>query len=263
MLLRPSGYKFKVTAKGGVRSRRTVQWGLLWKVAAVWALTLGALVAGSMRGTTHGADLANASVNYFWSYYNLVVLAVAALVCVELPRRRAEELGGGDGRHRLRRHLLGAANPMSATNEPTSLVRSAEPGATGPPQGPPVPGPEAYFAGRRGKLSLWAGVLVGPVVWALQLQAGYALSRFSHEHRWLTGVHHAVAALSVLIVAGALVLAWRNWQRLGRGQPRGLEDGIPGRSRFMAVLGMFTSALFGLLILAQWIPVFLIDPGIY
>jgi hypothetical protein len=141
---------------------------------------------------------------------------------------------------------------MSATTTPDD-----------PPRHPPEPEREGYFAGTRGKLSLWAGVLLGPVAWAVQLQAGYALSRFSYEQRWLTAVHHAVSAASLLIVVGALVLAWRDWHRIGRGQPRGIEGGVPGRSRFMAVLGMFTSALFALVILAQWVPVFFIDPSTF
>jgi hypothetical protein len=120
-----------------------------------------------------------------------------------------------------------------------------------------------YFATPRGKLSLWTGVLGGAVVWALQLQVGYALSGFSHEHPWLTGAHHAVSATAVVAAAGATLLALRDWRRLGGGEPRGSEEGVPGRSRFLAALGVVTSGLFTVVILAQWVPTFFLDPAWY
>ena len=122
---------------------------------------------------------------------------------------------------------------------------------------------EDHYARTPGKLSLWTGVLGGAIVWVIQLQAGYAISRFSHEHPWLTGVHHAISAVSVLAAAACALLAWRDWRRLGGGQPRGTEPGVAGRSRFLAALGVVTSGLFAIVILAQWVPVFFIDPGWY
>ncbi|HEV2292476.1 MAG TPA: glycosyltransferase [Tepidisphaeraceae bacterium] len=90
-LLKPFGHKFKVTAKGGDRSQKVVQWGLLAKIAAVWVVTLGGLVVGALRGVSDGADTTAMSLNLVWSSYNLVILAVAALVTIEQPRRRGEE----------------------------------------------------------------------------------------------------------------------------------------------------------------------------
>ena len=138
-------------------------------------------------------------------------------------------------------------------------------GAHSQPLTPPAPAlseAEAYYETPRGKLSLWVGVL-GGAAWAVQLQIGYALSRFSHEHRWLTGVHHAVSAVAVLLAVGATLLALRDWRRLGGGEPRGTEEGVAGRSRFLAVLGMVTSGLFALVIVGQWVPVFFLDPAWY
>jgi hypothetical protein len=141
-------------------------------------------------------------------------------------------------------------------------------GAHSDPLRPPGPAPapseaEAYYETPRGKLSLWVGVLGGAVAWAVQFQIGYALSRFSHEHRWLTGVHHAVSAVAVLLAVGATLLALRDWRRLGGGEPHGTEEGVAGRSRFLAVLGIVTSGLFALVIVGQWVPVFFLDPGWY
>ena len=122
---------------------------------------------------------------------------------------------------------------------------------------------EDRYARTPGKVSLWTGVLGGAIAWSLQLQAGYAISRFSHEHPWLTGVHHAVSAVSVIAAAACALLAWRDWRRLGGGSPRGTEPGVPGRSRFLAALGVISSGLFALVILAQWVPVFFLDPAWY
>ena len=122
---------------------------------------------------------------------------------------------------------------------------------------------EDRYARTPGKLSLWTGVLGGAVVWAVQLQAGYAISRFSHEHPWLTGAHHAVSAVSVVAAAACALLAWRDWRRLGGGSPRGTEPGVAGRSRFLAALGVITSGLFAIVIFAQWVPVFFLDPAWY
>ena len=106
-------------------------------------------------------------------------------------------------------------------------------------------------------------MLGGPVVWSLQMQIGYALSRFSSEHRWLTVMHHLVSLLAVAAAAWCAGLAWREWQRLGGGEPGGSEPGVPGRSRFLALLGVITSGLFTVVIIAQWVPVFFISPDWY
>ena len=131
-----------------------------------------------------------------------------------------------------------------------------------PPDSPP-PGEAEHFATTRAKLAMWAGVLGGPVAWSVQMQAGYALSRFSSEHRWLTVMHHLVSLLAVAAAAWCAWLAWREWQRLGGGEPGGSEGGVPGRSRFLALLGVVTSGLFTLVIVAQWVPVFFISPDWY
>jgi hypothetical protein len=122
---------------------------------------------------------------------------------------------------------------------------------------------ERYFASRRGKLSLWTGVLGGALVWATQMQIGYVLARFTAAQPGLGTAHHATAVIALLLAAGATVLAWRDWRRVGGGEPAGTEPGIAGRSRFLAALGILTSGLFTLVILAQWLPIFFIDPGWY
>lgn len=138
------------------------------------------------------------------------------------------------------------------------------------PQVPPAlnggsapPEIEAYFKSQRGKLVLWVGVLGGAVAWSVQMQTGYALARFSYAVPWLTAAHHAVSLLGALAAAASALLAYREWRRLGGGEPAGAEGGVSGRARFMAMLGIVTSGLFALVIVAQWVPVFFIKPAWY
>ena len=125
------------------------------------------------------------------------------------------------------------------------------------------PAAEGYFAQWRGKLALWTGVLGGPLAWALQMQAGYALVRFSCPRHWLSIIHHAVTLLLLAAAVACTVVAWREWQRVGRGKPQSAEGGVAGRSRFLAVLGIFDSGLFSLVIFAQWLPLFFLSPCFY
>jgi hypothetical protein len=122
---------------------------------------------------------------------------------------------------------------------------------------------ERYYATVRGKLSLWTGVLGGAFVWAMQLQVGYALSRFSGEYPSLTIAHHLTSAIAVLLAFAATLLAFRDWRRVGAGEPGGTEPGVAGRARFLAALGILTSGLFTIVILAQWLPTLFIDPSWY
>ncbi len=94
-LMKPQGHKFKVTAKGGDRSRRFVEWPLLRIYAGLLALTFvgiaNAFVFNVSGDTAVFGDLALA-----WSWYNAVVLIIVCFVCVEQPRRRKAERFAAD-----------------------------------------------------------------------------------------------------------------------------------------------------------------------
>lgn len=86
-VLRPKGQKFKVTAKGGDRSRLLIQWPLL----NVFLLFLALNVAGIAKVfwfDTSSAVSATAIMAWFWSLYNIAILVLACLVCFEQPQRR-------------------------------------------------------------------------------------------------------------------------------------------------------------------------------
>jgi cellulose synthase (UDP-forming) len=86
----PKGHKFQVTAKGGDRSKRFVQWPMLIRFALYLALTIaGVIWAFFFEDGTKLRD--SSALCLFWSWYNIIVLAIACLVCVEQPRLRSAE----------------------------------------------------------------------------------------------------------------------------------------------------------------------------
>ncbi len=89
-LVRPKGHKFQVTAKGGDRSKRFIQWPLMRVFLIYLALTIGGLVWAFL--IEDGSKLRDsAALCLFWSWYNIVVLTIACIVCIEQPRLRASE----------------------------------------------------------------------------------------------------------------------------------------------------------------------------
>lgn len=89
--LRPTGQKFKVTAKGRVRNRVTVQWPIFFMILLpLLVLTLSAIVYGTQYPFSPVYGDTSAPVWLFWAYYNMTVLLVTALTCIELPRARFE-----------------------------------------------------------------------------------------------------------------------------------------------------------------------------
>ena len=87
-LFKPYGHPFSVTAKGGDRTTVVVQWRLMTPFLIGFVLTLTGLFLGILfdRFATFSAGDGK-WVILFWSLYNLVVLAVTCLACIERPRR--------------------------------------------------------------------------------------------------------------------------------------------------------------------------------
>jgi hypothetical protein len=107
-------------------------------------------------------------------------------------------------------------------------------------------------------VELWFGVLLGPVAALSQLEANYALvlwaCRTSH-----TGPLHMVSLAAVIVTLFAGIVSHRNWRRLGGPWDDEGAGAVP-RARFMAAIGILISALMLLVIIAQWIPVFIYGP---
>jgi hypothetical protein len=105
---------------------------------------------------------------------------------------------------------------------------------------------------------LWLSVLAPPLAALTQLQTNYALVLWAcgSGQTWAL---HLVAALALVVALGSGLFAWRNWHETGASWD---DDGagVLPRSRFMAVVGMLVSAHSALVIIAQWIAVFIYSP---
>ncbi len=89
-LLRPKGQKFKVTAKGGDRSKRFVEWNVLNFFAAFVVLSLAGVLNAFLLNV-RGDTLPSGGVALAWTLYNLLILVVVCVVCIEQPRLRKAE----------------------------------------------------------------------------------------------------------------------------------------------------------------------------
>ena len=106
-------------------------------------------------------------------------------------------------------------------------------------------------------LPLWTGILAGPMAWAFDLMASYALVKwvcYSRQYRILT----LITIVSLAIVIGGAVVSWNALMRTSKDVPT--DGGRPRqRARFMAILGLTACALFALQILAGEIPRWVLD----
>ena len=104
---------------------------------------------------------------------------------------------------------------------------------------------------------LWAGILTGPIAWALDLLVSYAVVKWT----CLTSQHWPIDACAIgalaLACAGAALSSYALQQAMD-GEPT--DGGAPvQRAKFMAILGVATSALFAITIAAAWIPRWVLD----
>jgi hypothetical protein len=120
-----------------------------------------------------------------------------------------------------------------------------------------------WEASPAGIAALWVGVLAGPVVWAADLVAGYALVA------WTCG-HHRTAPLHLLSFAALLVIGLASWISLRAAmvtrEPAGAaareiarDERTAERAQFMAGLGLASSALFAIVVVATEIPRWVFD----
>ncbi|HJT17113.1 MAG TPA: hypothetical protein VJ853_06990 [Thermoanaerobaculia bacterium] len=94
---------------------------------------------------------------------------------------------------------------------------------------------------RPSSVALWTGILAGPVSWAADLQARYALVKYvcANGAEWIMWV---ITLAALLITGFGALSSWRGW-----------VDDTP-RVRFMAIGGLFIDGMFALAIIAMAIP---------
>lgn len=101
---------------------------------------------------------------------------------------------------------------------------------------------------RSSSLSLWSGILAGPIAFAINLQLRYALVDWACEHGSRSVLLWIAVPLILVCVAGAF-LSWT-----------GLNVHPDGRVRFMAYGGLMLSVIFAITILASMIPDLFLSP---
>jgi hypothetical protein len=104
-------------------------------------------------------------------------------------------------------------------------------------------------------LALWSGILAGPIAWAIDLEASYALVHWTCFTRRID-VLHAISVGALLLTALGAGISWIAWQH-ARALPA--DDDEIARARFMAMLGMWTALLFAGTIVAAAIPRWVLD----
>jgi hypothetical protein len=113
--------------------------------------------------------------------------------------------------------------------------------------------PRTEIAGAKRLAALWAGILVAPAAFAANLQLSYLLVHPACLKNDMTPLH-VVQILCLVAALGGGLIAWQALRRERAGEAGGRGD----RSRFLAGLGVWTSALFALVIVAQAVPSFVL-----
>ena len=117
----------------------------------------------------------------------------------------------------------------------------------------------AGAASDRGSIPVWAGILGAPLLWGVHFQVAYAMVPWicTTQRYW---VAHLFTVACVLLSVWFTWLCWREWRYVGGGRPSSDEPPVEGRTRFVAVVGLMSAALFTLLIAAGHVPIFFFSP---
>lgn len=94
---------------------------------------------------------------------------------------------------------------------------------------------------------LWFGILGPPFLMLLNLELSYAITPWVCR----TSDHFLMHASTGILLLGVLFAGLAPARRLRRDW---MEDTVISRPGFMAMLGVLASALFAVVILAQWLP---------
>lgn len=116
-----------------------------------------------------------------------------------------------------------------------------------------------YFNSKRGTATLLASILAGPLLLLAQQEINFVLVRWVCAAGNGKIALHLVSLLCLVGTLGAGWLAWQAWSEL-KTETFGPDEVTLPRARFMATVGLMSSALFTLAILAQAFPVFVLDP---
>jgi hypothetical protein len=119
---------------------------------------------------------------------------------------------------------------------------------------------------------VWLGFLTGPIVWAIVMTVTYGfasqacypaaqrLKTLAEGMGWVPGFTATLYVIAIVLTAITGAVAWRTWnttRREAAGHPLDIGE---GRSRFLGLWGLMTSALFVGLLLFNLINTLLVPP---
>lgn len=105
--------------------------------------------------------------------------------------------------------------------------------------------------------SVWPALLLVPALTLVNLSVTYALVTPSCS-RQTTLALHLMTLLVACLCAAMTVSAWREWRR--RVASRHRDDAAAARPAFLATVAVMCSGLSTLVVLAQWLPQWVISP---
>jgi hypothetical protein len=106
------------------------------------------------------------------------------------------------------------------------------------------------------KLPNWPALLVAPSLALGHLSVVYALVTPSCT-RQTTAVLHGAAAATLLLCVLLTWPAFANWRR---GSAHASSDDAAARRRFVALVAWLAGALSCVVVLAQWLPMWILSP---
>ena len=109
-----------------------------------------------------------------------------------------------------------------------------------------------------GLMLVWTGVLLPLIIGAIQMEANYVLVRQACAAQRNFALY-IVCAVAMILTIFSGIFSGLTWKRFGSVWPTDAVD-TPTRLRFISVLGLMSSAIAVLLILAQAIATFRFDP---
>jgi uncharacterized oligopeptide transporter (OPT) family protein len=103
----------------------------------------------------------------------------------------------------------------------------------------------------------WLGILIGPVAWLTQFLLKYVVVRWECIHQSKLAVNVIPIVFLVLVLGGGAISLFYARKT---GKSFAESEKISARPHFMAMVGVFSSALFAVGIVMQAIPSFILNP---
>ena len=142
-------HKFTVTPKGELGDHITVDWQSMRPMLVLGAINLAAITMAAFPDFRPTLPFEPRVVNLFWLVINLMIIALGALSCVELPRKRGQE------RFHVPSTLPAALDLDDGTTVPVHLVELSLSGCRVRPD-QPMPMVGSDLIGREAHLEITA-----------------------------------------------------------------------------------------------------------